>query len=109
MEELIRLWLPPVYVAMLGLITLTLKLIVVPFIKSTAAQDMNPKGYTPVIIAIIGGIVLAFLWKLVFPFGAWAVQEIALTALVGIFAAFSAIGLNVTTQAFKGNDVSIGK
>lgn len=112
MDELVKLWLAPEYLAMLAVITLTVKLLVVPVLKSFFKDEFgnsttHPQGYTPLIVAYVGAIILAFMWKLLFPFGVWDVRAVVMVVLVGVFAAFSAIGMNVTTQAVQGKDVSI--
>lgn len=107
MEELIKLWLAPHYLAMLAIITLTVKLMVVPFIKNYLLDETNAKGYTSLCIAYAAAIIAAFLYKFLFPFGAWTARDVVMVILVGVFSAVSAIGLNVTTQAFRGSDVSI--
>jgi K+-sensing histidine kinase KdpD len=105
-DELIKAWLKPEYLAMLVIITLTVKLAVVPLVKAFLL-DTNVKGYTSIYIAYAGAILVSFLYKFLFPFGTWTIRDVLMVIIVGVFAALSAIGTNVTTQAMRGKDVSI--
>jgi hypothetical protein len=107
MEELIKLWLKPDYIAMLAVITLTVKLALVPLIKNLFFYNTNEKGYTSVRITYVMSIIVGFLYKFLFPFGAWTARDVIMVIIVGVFSAFSALGANVTTQAIRGKDVSI--
>ena len=105
MEELAKLWLKPEYMPMFAIITLTLKTVVVPLVKSFVTK--NPKGYSPVIIAHVAGVLIAFIYKGINSGCSWHIQDITMVVLVGVFAAQSAIGLNVTTQSISGKDINI--
>ncbi len=108
MDELFKTWLSPEYIIMLGIVTLTVKLIVVPIIKSIVGGDnLNVKGHSSIIFAYIASIALSFAYKSLFAVGIWDARNIVMTVLVGIFSACSAIGLNISTQTLKGRDVSI--
>jgi predicted PurR-regulated permease PerM len=100
-------WLTPEYVAMIAVIAVVLKWAVVPFIKDVLMSTSQDKGYTPLIIAFVAALILAFLYKYLKGIGTWDSRGVIMTVLVAIFAAASAIGLNVTTQAIRGKDVSI--
>lgn len=106
MEELYSKWLSPEYVAMIAVIALTLKLLIIPIIKSFM-DDTHYKGYTPLVIAFLGALILSFMLKVLLDVGQWDAKGIVMTVFVAIFAATSAIGFNVTTQAVQGKDVSI--
>lgn len=106
MDELLKAWLKPEYIAMFAVIVLTVKLAVVPFIKALLTNT-HVKGYTSVELAYAGSVVVAFLYKYMASVGTWTGKDIIMTLIVGLAAATSAIGLNVTTQAVQGSDVSI--
>lgn len=108
MDELIRLWLRPEYLPMLAIIALTVKLVVVPVVKALwYGSQTHPNGYTPVAIAVVSSIAISFLYKWLKDIGAWDAEGIIMTILVGLMAAFTAIGANVTTQVLRRSDVSI--
>lgn len=106
MEELYSKWLTPEYAAMIAVIAFTLKILFVPIVKGFIPET-HYKGYTPVLIAFIGAVILSFLFKVSMGVGAWDVKDIVMTLFVAVFSATSAIGLNVTTQAMQGKNVSI--
>ena len=114
MVELYSKWLSPEYLLMLGVLSPAMKWGLIPLLKKIFWPNddcfnttTHPKGYTPIWIAFIACVVAAFVWKYLFPFGSWDYRAIIMVVLVGIFAATSAIGLNVTTQAARGKDVSV--
>lgn len=111
MDAILSAWILPAYLPMLVVIAATVKLLVVPAFKSLwfGNMDTHPKGYTSVLAVVISSIVIALLYKFIKHIGAWDAEGIIMTILVGLAAAFTAIGANVTTQAIKGQDVSIGK
>lgn len=100
-------WLTPEYMGMVAIITLALKFAIIPFVKNVLMTETHLQGYTPIIIAFVAALTLSFLYKFLQHVGIWDSRGVIMTILVAIFAACSAIGLNVTTQALKGKDVSI--
>lgn len=109
MDEILKLWLSAPYMAMLLAISGALKWVAIPFIKWLLPTS-DPKGRTPVVIAFVFSALLCLAYHILYfppvaP-GQWA-KTITFSVIVWFLSAFVAMGLNTTSAAIQGKDVSV--